>query len=115
MGALSAVEQRWSQRRRVKLDVDVVKDNHLLASCKTRDVSLGGVFLELDSQPLDKHQDVELVFTLEKAEVTRHKLKARIVRIATGGVGFMFKDFDTNSFRALQEIMRNSSLAPRQV
>jgi len=108
MGAVSAIEQRWSQRRSASLDVDVVKDSSLLARCRARDVSLGGVFLEIDENIIDKCQDVELIFTLAKSEAAQHKLKARTVRVAADGIGLMFKDFDTNSFRALQEIMRYS-------
>jgi len=111
MGAVSAIEQRWSQRRSASLDVDIVKDSSLLASCIARDVSLGGVFLEVNENSIGKCQDVELVFTLAKSEAAQHKLKARIVRVAGDGIGLMFKDFDTNSFRALQEIMRHSTVA----
>ncbi len=109
MGAVSAIEQRWSQRRSTSLDVDVVKDSNLLVHCRARDVSLGGVFLEIDEQKVGKCQDVELIFTLAKSGAAQHKLKARTVRIASDGIGLMFKDFDTNSFRALQEIMRYSA------
>jgi len=110
MGAVSAIEQRWSQRRSVSLDVDVVTENSLLTNCRTRDVSLGGVFLEMKNNIVEKNQDVELVFTLAKSEAAQHKLKARAIRVTDDGIGLMFKDFDTNSFRALQEIMRFSSV-----
>lgn len=108
MGAANTVEQRWSQRRSVALGVDIYRNEALLNKCQSRDVGLGGVFLDLEQGSLQQHQDVELFFTLGENSETRHKLKARVVRVSDDGVGLMFRDFDTGSFRALQEIMRYS-------
>jgi len=110
MGAANVIEQRWSQRRTVSLDVDVFNGENLVANCRTRDVGLGGVFLEVADATLDTDDEVDLFFTLGgKKQVFRYKLKAKVVRMMSEGVGLMFKDFDTNSFRSLQEIMRYSA------
>ena len=110
MAAASSIEQRWSQRRAVSLAVDIVEHGELLTSCKSKDVGLGGVFLQTQTDMLDRDKDVELLFSLGDAEVpVQHKLKAKVVRLSSDGAGFMFKDFDTSSFRALQEIIRYSS------
>jgi len=111
MNAASVVEQRWSQRRDVLLGVDVLENGELIASCQSRDVGLGGVFIETASGKLQDHCDYELCFSLGQKDMAKQKLKAKIVRVADDGYGLMFKDFDTNSFRALQEIMRHSSSA----
>jgi hypothetical protein len=66
--------------------------------------------------------DVELVFRLNaEGQNTRHKINARVTRVADNGVGLKFCDFDTGVFRSLQEIMayqrvsgKNSSLNSRQ-
>jgi len=114
MGAVNHVEQRWSQRRSVNLDVDIVYGDETLASCHAVDVGLGGVFLEFDDQqqPPIYSKDVELLFYLSgRREGTKHRLNARVVRSATNGVGLSFKDFDTRAFRSLQEIMRHVPLS----
>ena len=111
MSAASVVEQRWSQRRDVSLGVDVLQNGEIVASCQSKDVGLGGVFIQSDSPNLFANGDYELCFSLGQKDMAKQKLKAKIVRVSHGGFGFMFKDFDTNSFRALQEIMRYSSLS----
>ncbi len=109
MGVLSSVEQRWSQRRPIALPVEVFEHGSLLASCNSRDIGLGGVFLSLADNELSKDQEVELFFSLGEGNPTRYKLNAKVVRAADAGAGLLFKDFDTNAFRALQEIMRYSA------
>lgn len=111
MIAASVVEQRWSQRRDVLLDVDVLENGEIIASCQSRDVGLGGVFIQTDAHNLVADCDYELCFSLGQKEMAKQKLKAKVVRNSPDGYGFMFKDFDTNSFRALQEIMRHSTIA----
>jgi len=109
MSAANIVEQRWSQRRDVSLGVDVLENGELVTSCRSRDVGLGGVFIDAQPDTLSDQGDYELCFSLGQKDMAKQKLKAKIVRYSGGGYGMMFKDFDTNSFRALQEIMRHSS------
>lgn len=110
VGVAGAMEQRWSQRRKVTLDVDVLQvDGQRVASTRTRDVGLGGVFIEMaDGRPAE-HMELDLVFVLDRqGHATKHRLKARVVRTTADGVGLMFREFDTASFRALQEILRHT-------
>jgi len=109
MVASNIVEQRWSQRRDVLLGVDVLKNGELIATCQSKDVGLGGVFIQTSSRKLLPNSDYELCFSLGQKDMAKQKLKAKIVRATDDGFGLVFKDFDTNSFRALQEIMRFSA------
>ena len=110
MGAASSVEQRWSQRRPLTVAVEVCEQSQVLANSMSRNIGLGGVFIESLSQaPLFKDQEVDLFFQIGEDNPTKHRLKAKVVRVDEDGAGFMFRDFDTNAFRALQEIMRQSS------
>ena len=108
MGAANVIEQRWSQRRSVILGIEVFDHGSLISACQSRDVGLGGMFIETDKNQFKQNQDVELLFALGNENTVKHKLKARVVRVLNEGVGLVFKDFDTSSFRALQEIMRYS-------
>jgi acyl CoA:acetate/3-ketoacid CoA transferase alpha subunit len=109
MGAQTDMnEQRWSQRRNAKLDVDVFDHGSLVTSCSSRDVGLGGVFLETSMGCFTENQVVDLCFFLGEENIIKHNLKAKVVRIMDSGAGLKFKDFDTSSFRTLQEIMRHS-------
>ena len=42
------MENRWSDRRELRLDVDVFRNGEKLCSCQSRDVGLGGAFLDLE-------------------------------------------------------------------
>ena len=101
------MENRWSDRRELQLDVDVFRDGAKVCTCQSRDVGLGGAFLDLkSSHSLDEDQNIELVFHLISGQSPiKHNLHARVVRITSEGVGLKFHDFDTGVFRSLQEIM----------
>ncbi|HKJ21837.1 MAG TPA: PilZ domain-containing protein [Gammaproteobacteria bacterium] len=101
------MEQRWSTRTPIRLDVDVVYADRDMEDCATRDIGMGGVFLEMTDRLPPVDTMVELTFKVGPTDRrTRHKLKAKVVRASGDGVGLMFRDFDAGSFRALQEVLR---------
>ena len=103
------MEHRWSLRTPVELDVDLIYESVDEMACKTRDIGLGGVFIEGDSQVMPpKNANVELNFILNSDEGSiKHKIKARVVRTSDDGIGLMFRDFDVGAFRSLQEVLRH--------
>lgn len=103
------MEHRWSLRTPVTLDVDLIYESASEMACKTRDIGLGGVFIEGDSQTMPpKNANVELNFILNSDDgSTKHKIKARVVRTSDDGIGLMFRDFDVGAFRSLQEVLRH--------
>ena len=66
------MEQRWSTRTPVKLDVDMAYEDKE-EDCSTRDIGMGGVFLEMGSilPPVDTM--VELIFKPTNAPSTRSR------------------------------------------
>lgn len=101
------MEKRWSERKALRVGVDVYRQGELLGSCFAHDIGLGGTFLNVDASfNMTRDVDVELVFRLNtEGQNTRHKINARVTRVAEDGVGLKFCDFDTGVFRSLQEIM----------
>jgi hypothetical protein len=101
------MENRWSDRRDLFLGVDVNFGSDKFVVCKSRDVGLGGVFLNVNStDEFRLDSSVELVFHLfDGSQETKYVLRARVVRIARDGIGLKFHDFDTSVFRALQQLM----------
>lgn len=96
------MERRWGTRK--TLEVDVVIDNQ--PSCLLRgrlnDISIGGLFVKVDTTPLRLNAPVELVMLLESDEGTRvYKLPAIVVRLTADGAGLMFDQYDVNAFRTL--------------
>lgn len=101
------MENRWSDRRELQLDVDVFRDGAKLCTCQSRDVGLGGAFLDMQlGDSLAEDENLELVFHLmSEQNPIKHNLHAKVVRVTNDGVGLKFHDFDTSVFRSLQEIM----------
>ena len=111
------MENRWSDRRELRLDVEVFRDGTKICSCQSKDVGLGGAFLDLESthssdqEALGRDENIELVFHLISGQTpVKHNLHARIVRITDNGIGLKFHEFDTGVFRSLQEIMSYKAL-----
>lgn len=101
------MENRWSMRRLLALDVRLFYRGWEFRGCKTRDIGLGGMFVETGDVPLPKYAPVELVFARRGGRrfKARRTIKARVVRVADSGVGLMFRDFDVAAFRAIQDIL----------
>lgn len=110
------MEKRWSERKSLRLGVDVYREGELLASCMSSDIGLGGTFLSVDGElAVPKNEGIELVFRLTRdGHSTKHKINARIARVSESGVGLKFCDFDTGVFRSLQEIMSYKKNTPAE-
>lgn len=102
------MERRWTERTPINVTVDLVCAGMQAGECRTRDIGLGGVFVEVPGATyLAAETPVELIFKLGAGEVlTKHRINARVVRVAADGVGMMFRDFDASAFRSLQEVLR---------
>lgn len=103
------MELRASPRRQLSIEVEVGMDGEPTQLCKTRDVSLGGVFVASTSRLLNEGADLQLYFHIPGEHATRHGIRARVVRVSSDGAGLAFRDPDVTEFRTLQEILRYSS------
>ncbi|MBI2778293.1 MAG: PilZ domain-containing protein [Gammaproteobacteria bacterium] len=102
------MERRWTARAPIYLDVGLFFQGKEISVCKTRDIGLGGVFLESAQPLLPKEAQVELIFMLGSgAQRIKHKIRAKVARLAEEGMGLVFRDFDATAFRSLQEVMRH--------
>jgi hypothetical protein len=106
------MENRWSDRRQLRLNVDVFRDGQKVCTCQSRDVGLGGAFLDMnETAAMTPEDNIELVVHLLSGQTPiKHSLPARIVRVTDEGVGLKFHEFDTSVFRSLQEIMSYKQL-----
>jgi hypothetical protein len=101
------MERRWTERTSINVPVDLAYAGIQTEECRTRDIGLGGVFVELPKEvSLAADTAVELTFKLGTApQLTKHRINARVVRVTGDGVGMMFRDFDAIAFRSLQEVL----------
>jgi hypothetical protein len=102
------MDNRWSDRKDLDISVDIYQHGDKLATGRSRDVGLGGAYLDSVQVKNNLHIDnqVELIFHLiEGTNEVKYALHARVVRIDDDGIGLKFHDFDTSVFRSLQQIM----------
>lgn len=102
------MERRWTERTPINVAVDLAYAGMQAGEYRTRDIGLGGVFVELPkATEIAAETPVELIFKLGSGEgVTKHRINARVVRVTDEGIGMMFRDFDASAFRSLQEVLR---------
>ena len=102
------MNNRWSERKDLELGVDVYHRGDKLTTCRSKDIALGGTYLDATGEGHDLRVDhsVELIFHLfEGGHATKYSLHARVVRIDEEGIGLRFHDFDTMVFRSLQRLL----------
>lgn len=104
------MENRWSGRKDLELGVDIYHQDQKLGTCLSRDIALGGTYIDLHNinadHDLDIDANVELVFHISDGVTdTKYSLHAKVVRVEGEGIGLKFYDFDTVVFRSLQNLM----------
>ncbi len=103
------MEQRSCLRSAVKIPVLLDNIGAGDIRCASRDVGMGGMFLEANSPSLSKGEEVQVVFSLPTEKGGRdHYLTARVARVEKDGVGVTFFNPDTATFRTLQELLKYS-------
>jgi hypothetical protein len=106
------MERRWTTRTQLQLAVEVSQEGGTTLHCTTRDIGLGGVFVNVGRRALPEGQNVELTFRLPTSTpVEECRLRAKVVRAADEGAGLIFRDFDATAFRSLQKVMRSRDSA----
>ncbi len=105
------MEKRWTIRTSARLNVDLHYKDLEVVNCRTRDISLSGVYVELAELQPGLDMPVELVFKFGAAgDYTKYRVPAKIVRADGAGVGVMFRDIDASSFRALREVLKHKDV-----
>ena len=101
------MDNRWSDRKDLDLGVDIYHQGNKRASCRSRDIGLGGTYIgTCDTLNLGKNSVVELVFHISDGnQAVKYSLHARVVRVDHQGIGLKFHAFDTILFRSLQQLL----------
>jgi len=104
------MENRWSDRRQLRLLVDVLRSGDNLFSCSSENIGLGGTCLQFppleSANLLQKDQEVELIFHVPQGDrETKYSLVSKVVWQQQGNIGLKFQDYNTSVFRSLQELI----------
>ena len=92
-------EKRVQPRANVSLEVELVKENQEITSHRTKNIGLGGMFIDSSGQELPEvGKEVELRFAGDSPYV----MKARVSRVSENGIALIFVDFKFEDFMFLE-------------
>ena len=98
------MEKRWSLRKPIRLDVVLHHDGAGMLRCKTRDISLEGMFIEAENPVLPVDDPVYLDFILQNDSDNKlHHIRAKVVRVTDKGMGVMFREFNPSISHFLRD------------
>ena len=100
------IEHRWSSRKDITLKVNVYYPPIGMIDGHTRNISLEGMFIDLEGVRIPAQARLEVGFTAElHGRCTEHRLPAYVVHANENGVGLMLQHTDYREFDALRYML----------
>ena len=102
-------EKRKHRRSSIQLDIELVYPDGGSSRVKTRDLSIGGLFVEaIGNQPPKVGTLLTVNFSAPHQSGT-YSLKARVQRLTLNGIAMTFIDFGLDDLRFIETILASSS------
>ena len=103
-------EKRKHRRSSIQLDVELVYPEGECSRVKTRDLSIGGLFVEaIGNQPPKVGALLTVTFLSAPHRSGTYSLKARVQRLTLNGIAMTFIDFGLDDLRFVETILASSS------
>jgi hypothetical protein len=100
------VEHRWSSRKEINLDVSLYYPPVGTISGRTRNISLEGMFVDLEGVQIPPQSRLEVAFRAElHGRCTEHRLPAYVVHSDEGGIGLMLQHVGYREFDAIRYML----------
>jgi len=100
------IDNRWSPRQQVTLDITLHASGQFPFSGVVRNVSLGGLFVEADTTRLPGDAEVYVAFALRTNTGTQyHRMPARNIRQNGNGAALLFTALDTRVIHDLRRLL----------
>jgi len=105
------MEHRWNARRPLRVDVALYRPGEQVVLCRSRDLSLEGMRLEVDANALELHvgMAVEVVISLRGGASERppklFRTSAVVMHRDEAGIGLMLTTFEPALLCALQALV----------
>jgi hypothetical protein len=100
------VEHRWSSRKAISMDVNLYYPPVGMINGKTRNISLEGMFVDLEGTQIPAQARLEICFTAEThGRATEHRLPAYVVHGNDRGIGLMLQHVGYREFDALRYML----------
>lgn len=103
-------EKRQHRRSRVQLEVELTYPGGGSRRFKTRDLSIGGVFMEVTgNEPPKVGTNLTITFLSIPHEGGTNSIKARVQRLTPNGIAMTFIDFGLDDLRFIDSILSGLS------
>lgn len=102
------MDQRWSTR--IPIDLDVLLDYPSLGLIRgrARDISLEGMFIETGQIALAADEALAVAFVLDSGQHKKpYNLKAKVVHTANRGAGVVFHNIDAEAAQCIKKILHD--------
>ncbi len=100
------VEHRWSSRKEINLDVNLYYPPVGMINGKTRNVSLEGMYVDIEGVSIPAQARLEICFTADiRGKPVQHRLPAYVVHGKSGGIGLMLQHIGYREFDALRYML----------
>ncbi len=95
-------ERRGNARMESNLDVALYYNSLVLLSCRARDISPGGVFVDTGGQSLPQNAKIDVRFDVSvDGQYQHHQLQAEVMHVEDRGVGLKIAQSDHSSFASV--------------
>jgi hypothetical protein len=103
---MMGIEHRWSSRKNINIEVHLYYPPVGMINGKTRNISLEGMFVDLQGVQIQPQARLEICFTAEtRGKAIEHRLPAYVVHGSNGGVGLMLQHVGYREFDALRYML----------
>jgi hypothetical protein len=101
-----AIEHRWSSRKNINIDISLYYPPVGVMNGKTRNISLEGMFVDLEGTTIPPQARLEICFTSENRGIqTEYRLPAYVVHGSDQGIGLMLQHVGYREFDALRYML----------
>lgn len=99
-------EKRKHGRSRIRLDIELVCPGGRKIRARTRDISLGGIFIEAAGQePPEMGAPMTVTFLSLPHPGGTYSLKGRVRRLTHDGIAMIFIDFGLDDLKFLDALL----------
>jgi len=104
------MEHRWSDRRSSSLEVLLFRNNIPVVTCKTRNISIYGVFVITGPVRYERNSVLEVEFVLStKGRKKRYRIPAYVIHQSKEGLGLMFRDENPETTNFIKNVIQEVS------
>lgn len=103
------MEHRYATRFPVQVEVRLYKNRNPMTTAQTRNIALGGMFVETAPRGFRKNSllEVEITSTLDPEKTNHHRIPALVVHHSDDGLGLAFDTADPETIAAVKELLES--------